>query len=65
MNNKETYFKYLTELTNWGGYEASTAPAYLARLYPELTEAQAVEIIKEWNATKNQLLNETSSHMIS
>lgn len=57
--NKENYFKYLTELEDWGVKDMSTASPYLVQQFPDLTLEEARKILREWSSQKFQLLNET------
>jgi hypothetical protein len=58
MNVDPKYTKFLTEMEEWGVKDFSNAVPHLQNKFPELTEAEAMAVIKYWNDTKKQLLNE-------
>ncbi len=64
MHNNEVYFKYLTELQEWGVKEMSAASPYLVQQFPELTLEDARKVLREWSATKYQLLTEENHDRI-
>jgi len=59
--NHELYFKYLTELEDWGVRDMTAASPYLVQQFPELTMEDARKVLREWSATKYQLLTETDN----
>lgn len=59
MTKDEEYFKYLNELEDWGVKDMSGACPYLVDHFPELTLEDARKVLREWSATKYQLLNES------
>ena len=58
MNNKDEYFKFLNEMTEWGVEDMSKAAPYLQQKFPELDMIEARKVLHEWQQTKRQLLNE-------
>jgi len=58
MNNQKTYFQFLEELESWGVKDMSGACPYLVQQFPELNLEDARKILREWSATKFQLLTE-------
>jgi len=58
MNNKENYFKFLTELEDWGVKDMAGASPYLVQQFPELNLEDARKVLREWSSTKYQLLTE-------
>jgi hypothetical protein len=59
MTNEEKYYKYLTELEDWGVKDMSTSAPYLVQQFPELTLEDARKVLRDWSATKYQQLNES------
>ena len=62
MHNKDAYFKYLTELEDWGVKDMAATAPYLVQQFPELTFEDARKVLREWSATKYQLLTEDDTN---
>lgn len=60
MTNEEKYYKYLTELEDWGVKDMAASAPYLVQQFPELTLEDARKVLREWSATRYQLLNESN-----
>lgn len=55
---EKKYLQFLTEMEEWGVKDFSNAVPHLQNKFPELTEQEAMAVIKYWSETKKQLLNE-------
>ena len=55
---KEEYINFLNGLQDWGVTNMSKSLPYLQQQFPELSLEEARFVLKHWNETKFQVLNE-------